>query len=136
MVDRLMASRLCADVGAAAAFYEALLGLERRFASDWFVLLGSDAVAGVELGLLDRDHDTVPEVARGDPAGTTLTFVVADCDAIHARACAMGATILSPPADTAYGQRRMLLRDPDGAVIDVSAPTAPAPGRPPPPAAA
>ncbi len=122
-----MVNRLCADVAGAAAFYERLLGLERRFTSDWFVLLGCERVAGMELGLLDRDHDTVPDGTRGAAAGTVLTFVVADCDAIHARARDMGAEIVQPPADTAYGQRRMLLRDPDGAIIDVSAPTAPAP---------
>ena len=130
MVDRLMTNRLCADVGRAAAFYEALLGLERRFSSDWFVLLGSDAAAGAELGLLDRDHSTVPVAARGGPGGTIVTFVVADCDAVHARAREIGAEILSPPADTDYGQRRMLLRDPDGGIVDISAPTAPRPAKP------
>ncbi|MFO6463111.1 VOC family protein [Jannaschia sp. KMU-145] len=124
-----MVNRLSADVAGAAAFYERLLGLERLFTSDWFVVLGSEGVAGVELGLLDRDHETVPEAARGADSGTVLTFVVADCEAIHARARDMGAEIVQPPADTEYGQRRMLIRDPDGAIIDISAPTAPAPRR-------
>ncbi len=125
-VDRVMASRLCADAGRTAAFYERLLGLERRFSSDWFVLLGGDG-AGVELGFLARDHETVPPAIREGQGGTLLTVVVADCDAAHARAVETGAEIVSPPADTAYGQRRMILRDPDGGLLDVSSPTAPAP---------
>lgn len=124
--QRVMASRLCADVEAAARFHERLLGLSRRFSSDWFVLLGAGA-PGVELGFLARDHETVPAELREGRGGTLLTVVVADCDAVHARAAEMGAEVVSPPANTAYGQRRMIVRDPDGALLDVSSPTAPPP---------
>ena len=35
---------------------------------------------------------------------------------------------VEPPRDIPYGQRRMLIRSPDGALIDISAPAAPPPG--------
>jgi predicted enzyme related to lactoylglutathione lyase len=53
-----------------------------------------------------------------------VTFVVDHCDAVHDAARAMGAEVLEPPTDMPYGQRRMLLRDPAGTVLDISAPIA------------
>ncbi|MEL6965356.1 MAG: VOC family protein, partial [Pseudomonadota bacterium] len=50
--------------------------------------------------------------------------VVSDCDDVHKRAVEMSAEVVEPPTDMPYGQRRMLVRDPDGTLIDVSAPTA------------
>ena len=106
----------------AAGFYAELLDMQRHFDSDWFVILTSPDLAGVELGILERDHEVVPPAARQAPAGVIVTFVVADCDEVYARAKAHGAEILEPPTDMFYGQRRMLLRDPDGTVVDVSSP--------------
>lgn len=126
-MNRCMTNILSADVEAAARFYEALLGLNRHFDSDWFIILTHDGVPGLEFGLLQRDHAIVPEEARAAPSGIIVTFVVEDCDAVARRAQNLGAPVLSPPTDMPYGQRRMLLRDPDGTVIDVSAPTAPRP---------
>jgi uncharacterized glyoxalase superfamily protein PhnB len=39
-------------------------------------------------------------------------------------ALAAKASIIEPPTDMPYGQRRMPVRDPDGTVLDISAPTA------------
>lgn len=41
-------------------------------------------------------------------------IVVADADAVHARAVAAGATIIRPPEDTPYGSREFAVRDPEG----------------------
>ncbi|MDB9527643.1 hypothetical protein PN498_16725 [Oscillatoria sp. CS-180] len=53
--------------------------------------------------------------------GIYLTFVVPDVDDCHAKAQAMNVKILQPPTDEFYGQRRMLLVDPNGVLIDISA---------------
>ncbi|MCZ4279232.1 hypothetical protein O4H49_00490 [Kiloniella laminariae] len=53
-----------------------------------------------------------------------MTFVVLDCDALYQQALRMHAEIVEKPTDMPYGQRRMLVRDPDGTVLDISAPTA------------
>jgi predicted enzyme related to lactoylglutathione lyase len=123
-MQRCFTNILCADVDRTASFYEELLGLHRHYDSDWFVILSHHDVPALEFGLLQRDHAIVPEAVRSPPAGVMITFVVAHCDAVYDAARALGADVLERPTDMAYGQRRMLLRDPEGTVLDVSAPIA------------
>ncbi len=124
-MNRCFTNILSEDVARTAAFYEAVLGMRRHFDSDWFVILTHDGIDGLELGILKRDHDLVPGVARRAPAGVIMTFVVTDCDEVFARARSGGAEVLEPPTDMFYGQRRLLLRDPDGTIVDVSSPVSP-----------
>ena len=124
-MQRSFTNVLSGDVQKTSAFYENLLGMTRHFDSDWFVILTHEDIEGLEFGILQRDHAIVPPDIRAAPAGVIVTFVVADCDEVYRRAVAAKALIIEPPADMPYGQRRMLLRDPDGTVLDVSAPTAP-----------
>lgn len=83
---------LCAELEASAGFYEQLLGLARRFSSDWFILLGHDDAPGFEFGLIKAEHEIAPAAARGAPAGVMATFVVEDCDAVFECATGMGRT--------------------------------------------
>lgn len=121
-MNRCFTNILVSDVERAARFYEDLLGMVRHFDSDWFVILTHPDRDGLEYGLLQRDNDVVPPEARSAPAGIIVTFVVDDLDPVLQRATSLGADILEAPTDMFYGQRRMLLRDPDGTIIDVSAP--------------
>ncbi|MEM9439285.1 MAG: VOC family protein [Pseudomonadota bacterium] len=123
-VQRSFVNILSENVNKTAAFYERLLDMERHFDSDWFVILTHAGIKDLEYGILKRDHDIVPDNVRAKPAGIIVTFVVSDCDDVHKRAVKMGAEVVEPPTDMPYGQRRMLVRDPDGTLIDVSAPTA------------
>lgn len=126
-MQRSFINILSADVERSARFYEDLLGMHRHFASDWFVIMSHHSFPGLEYGILQRDHDIVPGRAQQAPSGVIVTFVVDDCDAVAEKASGIGAEIVEPPTDMPYGQRRMLVADPDGTIIDVSAPTAPAP---------
>ena len=123
-MQRSFTNVLSGDVQKTSAFYENLLGMTRHFDSDWFVILTHEGIEGLEFGILQRDHAIVPPDIRAAPAGIIVTFVVTDCDEVYRRAVAARASVVEPPTDMAYGQRRMLLRDPDGTVLDVSAPTA------------
>ena len=123
-MQRSFTNVLSGDVQKTSAFYENLLGMTRHFDSDWFVILTHEGIEGLEFGILQRDHAIVPPDIRAAPAGIIITFVVTDCDEVYRRAVAAKASVVEPPTDMAYGQRRMLLRDPDGTVLDVSAPTA------------
>ena len=127
-MQRAFTNILSADVERCANFYQNLLGMTRHFDSDWFIILTHEAILGLELGILAQDHEVVPAEINVESGGAIITFVVEDCDAIHAIALELNADIIQPPADMPYGQRRMLLKSPDGMVLDVSAPTAPAPG--------
>ena len=124
-MKRAFANILSGTVDRTARFYESLLGMHRHFESDWFVILSHPQMDGLELGILDRATDMIPDAARSVPAGLMLTFVVDDTDAVHSVAVKLGAEIMEKPTDMPYGQRRMLMRDPDGTLVDVSAPTAP-----------
>lgn len=123
-MQRSFTNLLSSDVQKSSAFYESLLGMTRHFESDWFVILTHKDIDGLEFGILQRDHAIVPPDIRAAPAGVIVTFVVGDCDAVYRKAVAAGAAVIEEPTDMPYGQRRMLLRDPDGTVLDVSAPTA------------
>lgn len=108
-------------------WYVELLGLRVEFDSDWFVQLQDEDEPGLELGILDRDHAVAPASSRGGPGGGYLTVVVDDVDQVHERARAADVRVLEAPRDLFYGQRRMLVEDPDGWVVDISSECAPDP---------
>lgn len=135
-LSRAFTTLLCDDLGRTRAFYEALLELSVRFDSDWFVHLAAADDEGVELGLLLRSSELVPASEREAPASAPramamLSLVVDDVDAVHERllprAAELGAHVVEAPRDLFYGQRRMLVRDPDGALVDLSSPCTPDP---------
>lgn len=130
IVSRSFANVLTDDVAATRDFYVGLLGLAVAFDSDWFVNLTSGALnledghgtpAG-ELGIWRRDHELIPERFRQAPAGTVLSFVVDDVDAVYAEAQRRQLPIVAKPRNLFYGQRQLLLTDPNGALVDVSTP--------------
>lgn len=121
-MNRAFTSILCSNVGRVAQFYQDLLGMKRTGDFGWFILLSHDGLPGFELGVLQHDHETIPPDVSSRPAGAILTFVLDDVEAVHRQAIAMGTTIVQEPTDLPYGQRRLMLRDPAGTVVDVSSP--------------
>jgi len=121
--ERLLTNITTARLAESRDFYVQHFGFEVGYDSDWFVnLLSPDK--RLEIGLLQREHELLPEVFRGrSPAGVYLTFVVPDVNKWHEAAKAAEVPILQPPEDTFYGQRRCLVKDPNGLLIDVSTPT-------------
>lgn len=108
-------------------FYVELFDWRVDFDSDWFVHLQARENAALELGIIRRNHEIVPDAFRSAPAGTMITIVVPDVDALHEIAVERGLAIVEPPRDLFYGQRRMLLRGPSGTLVDVSSECAPSP---------
>ncbi len=106
---------------AAIDFYVRLFNVKVLYDSDWFINL-KDQKDRWEIGIIDAKNTVTPQDARHRPQGFYLTLVVDDVDNVHQTAQKAKLDILELPTDTAYGQRRMLLRDPNGAVIDVSTP--------------
>lgn len=121
-VSRAFPNILADDVQATRDFYVRLLGFKVAFDSDWFVSLASTGSPAYELGIWRRDHELVPESFRRPPAGTILTFVVDDVDAVYAAAVERGLAVVAEPRDLFYGQRQLLLTDPSGTLIDISTP--------------
>lgn len=108
------------NVPATRDFYMKLLGWRMDFDSDWFVHLRSHESSDVELGIMQVDHELVPAAFRKAPTGVTVTIVVDDVDAVFGRARSEGVAIVEEPRDLFYGQRRMLVTDPSGTLVDVS----------------
>jgi catechol 2,3-dioxygenase-like lactoylglutathione lyase family enzyme len=117
---RLFPSIFTEKLRESRAFYVGVLGFEVGFESNWFVRLVSPGEGGLELGLVLRDHETIPKGFRDFPRGVLVTVVVDDVDEVHARAVQLDAIVVEPPRDMFYGMRRMLINDPNGQLIDVS----------------
>lgn len=110
------------DVAGISAFYQTHFRFRPMFENEWYAHLQSSEDESVNLGILDGDHSTIPEVARGRASGVLLNFEVADVDAVYARAKAAGLPILLDLRDEAFGQRHFITSDPAGVLIDVIRP--------------
>lgn len=119
-IQRLLTNICSGDLNASKDFYLTLFDFEVAFDSEWFVQLVSKDKS-LELGIIDRSSDLIPEDFQNPPAGFYLTFVVDDVDSIFEMAQKKDLEVVSPPTDMMYGQRRLLLKDPNGTLIDVSA---------------
>lgn len=96
----------CADLEAAAAFWQAALGYAReQVIEGQYVTLSGD---GPVLSL-----QQVPEPKTGKNR-LHLDLLVAEVDAEVARLQALGATVLPPGAREEFGQRWFVLTDPEG----------------------
>ncbi|HTU14955.1 MAG TPA: VOC family protein [Solirubrobacterales bacterium] len=113
------------DVAASSAFYSEHFGLTPLFTADWYVHLQSEEDPRINLAIVDGDHPTIPEPARGRAGGLLLNFEVEDVDAAHDRLAAAGLPIVLPLRDEDFGQRHFITADPDGVLIDVITPIAP-----------
>lgn len=116
------------DVGKAARFYQEHFRFKAVFEADWYVHLQSVEDEAVNLAILNQDHETIPEVRRGQGTGTMLlNFEVEDVDRIYKRAKSAGLPILLELKDEPFGQRHFITKDPNGVMIDVIKPIPPSP---------
>lgn len=119
---RLLTNLCSMDVQTSKAFYTQLLDFETRYDSDWYVQLCSPHDDGIEFGVIRYDHELVPNEYRRLPSGMYLTFMVPDVNASYARALEMNLDIIQEPRNEFYGQRRFLVKDPSGCLIDICSP--------------
>ncbi|WP_269581205.1 VOC family protein [Roseibium sp. Sym1] len=117
---------MTSDVAGTARFYQDNFRFKVVFEADWYMHLQSGEDDKVNLAVLDRNHETIPEAGRGRGAGgLLLNFEVEDVDAVFEAARANGLPILQELRDEAFGQRHFITRDPDGVLIDVIKPIPP-----------
>ena len=93
------------------AFYKDVIGLDGGDGLDWILFFGSDQ-PDVQLSVmkLDVKANIHPDVS----------IEVDDVDDLYERASAAGAEIVYPLTDEEWGLRRFFVRDPNGAVINVT----------------
>lgn len=120
--SRILTNVCADDLAASRDFYIGLLGFEVNYDSDWYVQLRNPDVPGVEFGIIQRTHKLVPPGFQTAPSGMYMTFVVQDVDARYAQALAMGVRVVQPPRNEFYGQRRFLVLDPGGCLVDICSP--------------
>gem|GEM_PF-418736 len=110
------------DLAASKAFFTQLLDLEVKYDSDWYVQLCSADDPEMEFGVIQYDHELVPTSYRGRPSGMYMTFVVPDVNASYQKALELGLQIIQAPRNEFYGQRRFLVLEPSGCLIDICSP--------------
>ncbi len=118
-IHRLIFNICSSNLVESKSFYTTLFDFTVGFESDWFINLKSQSQP-YEIGIIEKENDLAPSESRNNPTGVYLTFVEEDVEATYQLAKSLNFEILQAPEDTFYGQRRMLLKDPDGLVVDVS----------------
>ncbi|MEW7278236.1 VOC family protein [Aquimarina sp. 2201CG1-2-11] len=120
-INRIM-TNICSDnLAESRDFYTKLFDFNVGYDSDWFIhLISKDRK--LELGIIARTNDIVPKDFQYNPQGFYVTFVVDNADEIFKIAKSEKFEIISEPTDTFYGQKRLLLKDPNGTLVDISSP--------------
>jgi catechol 2,3-dioxygenase-like lactoylglutathione lyase family enzyme len=93
------------------AFYSGVIGLEEAGSLDWILFFGTDQ-REVQLSVMRLDIK-----ARVHP---DVSIEVDDVDAVYERAVTAGMEIVYALTDEEWGLRRFFVRDPNGAVINVT----------------
>ena len=120
-INRLLTNVCSNNLADSKEFYTALFNFKVDYDSDWFVHLISEG-RELEIGIMKSDHELIPKEFRGKPTGIYITLVVDDAVAIFEKAKELGIEVVREPELTFYGQKRVLLKDPAGILVDVSSP--------------
>jgi predicted enzyme related to lactoylglutathione lyase len=120
-IERLLINICSEKLTESRNFYTTLFDFNVDYDSDWFIhLISKDKK--LELGIINRSSEIVPETLQNTPQGLYVTLVVDSADEVFEIAKRECLEILKEPENTFYGQRRLLLKDPNGTLIDVSSP--------------
>lgn len=113
-------------------FHVGTFGFEVAFEASWFVYLarpGAEGTRGAVLAFMHPDHPSRPPGPESfGGLGMILTLEVSDAAAAFAEVGATAAPIVHPLTDEPWGQRRFMVRDPAGVLVDVVQQIDPAPG--------
>jgi predicted enzyme related to lactoylglutathione lyase len=114
------------DVARLVAFYERVTGLTAAWANDDFAELGTPSAT-----LAIASTRTVPLFAPGSarPAenqSVITEFLVEDVDAVHKNLTEYVTDFVTEPTTMPWGNRSLLLRDPDGNLVNFFTPVTPA----------
>jgi catechol 2,3-dioxygenase-like lactoylglutathione lyase family enzyme len=110
-VQRIKPNILSGRFDESRAFYTDVIGLEEAPGLDWILFFGTGH-REVQLSVMALDIK-----AHLHP---DISIEVDDVDEVHRRAVTAGAEIAYPLTDEEWGLRRFFVRDPNGAVINVT----------------
>jgi predicted enzyme related to lactoylglutathione lyase len=110
-VKRIKPNILSERFDESRSFYTRVIGLTEADGLDWILFFGTEQ-REVQLSVMNLDIK-----AHMHP---DISIEVDDVDEVHGRAVATGAEIVYPLTDEDWGLRRFFVRDPNGAVINVT----------------
>ncbi|REF27600.1 putative enzyme related to lactoylglutathione lyase [Xenorhabdus cabanillasii] len=119
----MLTNILTDDLASTSNLFANLLNFNIEYKSDWFITMSSGAHRKISAFL--RTSEFIPELYQKPCQGLIITFVVKDVEPYLSKAKTLTLELVEPPRDLPYGQRRLLIKDKSGALIDISAPTAP-----------
>ena len=94
-------------------FYVEFLGFDVAMDMGWIVTLASPSNPTAQISLLRAPASAPPQ------SPMSLSIEVADVDAVHAKAVALGVQIVYPLTTEPWGVRRFHVTDPNGVVINI-----------------
>jgi catechol 2,3-dioxygenase-like lactoylglutathione lyase family enzyme len=110
-VKRIKPNILSERFDESRSFYTGVIGLDGGDGLDWIIFFGTDQ-REVQLSVMSLDVK-----AHIHP---NVSIEVDDVDEVYDRAVGAGAEIVYPLTDEEWGLRRFFVRDPNGAVINVT----------------
>jgi lactoylglutathione lyase len=115
------------DVESAVTFYETAFGFRKRFNSDEWdyaeLESGDTTLAFAAEKMADvLGFSITPNRPDGAPAGIELAFVTEDVAEDFRRATNAGATPVTDPHQTPWGQTVSYVRDLNGVLVEISSP--------------
>ena len=114
------------DVARLVGFYERATGVKANWSTDDFAEIGTAAAT-----LAIASTRTVPLFAPGaarpaDNHSVIIEFLVEDVDRVHGNLTEFVADFVQTPTTMPWGNRSLLLRDPDGNLVNFFTPVTPA----------
>ncbi|WP_063064343.1 VOC family protein [Nocardia violaceofusca] len=117
---------ITADVARLAEFYERATGLRARWANEDFAELET-GVATLALASTRTVALFAPGSARASDNHSVITeFLVDDVDRVYRELSGAGTEVVAEPATMPWGNRSLLVRDPDGNLVNFFTPVTPA----------
>jgi catechol 2,3-dioxygenase-like lactoylglutathione lyase family enzyme len=117
---------LCVDdVERSVAFYSSLVALEVSADVGWYVELARPGAPDALLALVERGHPSVPAGFDAVRGGVLVSVIVDDVDRVVGRIGGLGCPVAQDCRDEEFGQRHVMVVDPDGFLVDVIQPIPP-----------
>ena len=125
-MDLVSIRLITADVPALVKFYELVTGAEAQWANESFAELavGSATLAIAGTQTVQLFGPGTAEAAANRSA--IVEFLVDDVDARHAQLTGQVDSFVNEPTTMPWGNRSLLLRDPDGNLVNLFTPVTPA----------
>ena len=92
-------------------FYTEFLGFDVAMDMGWVLTFASPRNRTAQITLVQGSEKAMPQ--------PNMSIEVADVDAVHAKAVALGLPIVYPGTDEPWGVRRFFVADPNGVIINI-----------------